>query len=90
MYSFLSLRRSEILTNAFITLRSRGWIFFGHLLAPHRLSGAKMGNCVLQGVLQQFGRKDFKPLPEGAFCWEQYSPDDVQLLTAKIRIMKNK
>lgn len=59
MYSFLSLRKGEILANVFITLRSRGWIVFGQLLAPHRLSGAKMGNC----VLQQFDVTGFQPLP---------------------------
>lgn len=58
MYSFLSLQKGEILANAFITLRSQGWILFGQLLAPHRLSGAKMGNC----VLQQFDVRGFKPL----------------------------
>lgn len=61
MCSFLSLQKGEILANAFITLRSQGWILFGHLLAPHRLSEAKMGNC----VPQQFGVRDFKPLSRG-------------------------
>lgn len=57
MYCFLSLWKGEILVNT--TLRSGGWIYFGRLFAPHSLSGAKMGNC----VLQQFGVRDFKPLP---------------------------
>lgn len=51
----------------------QGWIFFSHLLIPHGLSGAKMGNCILQEVLQQFAVMGIKPLPEAIFCWEQCS-----------------